>query len=285
MYLHAAPLCHVGGLSSALAMLLAGARHVFLPRFDAAGALAAIQKEGVTAFIAVPAMVADLVAEAAGGAQQAQHAHQAQAPQQAAQHAAQQGYPNVARVLVGGGGLAPPLLAGLAALFPRAAVHSAYGMTETASSLTFDVLRAPGGSTADTFGAGTAASNSSTSGSGAAGPAGPTPAGGVFVGRPPPGVEIAVYQPPAEGAPPSAGGGVVALAGAGEVVTRGPHLMLGYWDDDAATAAALLPGGWLRTGDLGHLAAGERAEGGWDPRLSSLLCWELLAAAMDLQCC
>lgn len=31
-YLHAAPLCHIGGLSSALAALLAGARHVFMPR-------------------------------------------------------------------------------------------------------------------------------------------------------------------------------------------------------------------------------------------------------------
>jgi o-succinylbenzoate---CoA ligase len=31
-YLHAAPLCHIGGLSSALAVLLAGAAQVFMPR-------------------------------------------------------------------------------------------------------------------------------------------------------------------------------------------------------------------------------------------------------------
>ena len=31
-----------------------------------------------------------------------------------------------------------------------------------------------------------------------------------------------------------------------------------YWDDDDATAAAQLPGGWLRTGDLGCLSQGER---------------------------
>lgn len=30
-----------------------------------------------------------------------------------------------------------------------------------------------------------------------------------------------------------------------------------YWDDDDATAAAQLPGGWLRTGDLGCLSQGE----------------------------
>jgi hypothetical protein len=31
-YLHVAPLCHIGGLSSALAALLAGAQQVFMPR-------------------------------------------------------------------------------------------------------------------------------------------------------------------------------------------------------------------------------------------------------------
>lgn len=32
-YLHLAPLCHIGGINSALAMLLAGAQQVFLPRW------------------------------------------------------------------------------------------------------------------------------------------------------------------------------------------------------------------------------------------------------------
>ena len=66
-YLHAAPLFHIGGISSALAMLMAGARHVFLPRFAPADFLATVQACGVTSFIAVPAMVAVLV-DAAGGA-------------------------------------------------------------------------------------------------------------------------------------------------------------------------------------------------------------------------
>jgi acyl-CoA synthetase (AMP-forming)/AMP-acid ligase II len=40
---------------------------------------------------------------------------------------------------------------------------------------------------------------------------------------------------------------------AGEIVVRGPTLFSGYLDDPAANAAAFLPGGWFRTGDLGFL--------------------------------
>ena len=38
----------------------------------------------------------------------------------------------------------------------------------------------------------------------------------------------------------------------GEVVTRGLHVMKGYWHDPEATAA-VFSGDWLRTGDLGYL--------------------------------
>jgi acyl-CoA synthetase (AMP-forming)/AMP-acid ligase II len=37
----------------------------------------------------------------------------------------------------------------------------------------------------------------------------------------------------------------------GEIVVRGPTVFPGYLDDAAASAAVFLPGGWLRTGDLG----------------------------------
>ena len=37
----------------------------------------------------------------------------------------------------------------------------------------------------------------------------------------------------------------------GEVLMRGPNVMAGYWQDPAATAAALADG-WLRTGDIGQ---------------------------------
>lgn len=61
VYLHTAPLCHIGGISSALAMFMAGGCHILLPKFEAKLAVESIDKHNVTSFITVPAMMADLI--------------------------------------------------------------------------------------------------------------------------------------------------------------------------------------------------------------------------------
>src|SRR5205823_1044498 len=58
------------------------------------------------------------------------------------------------------------------------------------------------------------------------------------VGRPLPGVEVRISDPDA--------------SGVGEVIARGPNVMLGYYSDETATRNALVER-WLYTGDLGKL--------------------------------
>ena len=48
-------------------------------------------------------------------------------------------------------------------------------------------------------------------------------------------------------------GSEVSLGGAGEICVRGPQVMRGYWNRPDETALVMLPDGWLRTGDIGHM--------------------------------
>ncbi len=67
------------------------------------------------------------------------------------------------------------------------------------------------------------------------------------VGRPIPTVEMEIRD---------AAGRPVPEGQEGEICARSPFNMLGYWRDEAATAAAIRPGRWLHTGDIGVVEQG-----------------------------
>ncbi|MBX0326298.1 AMP-binding protein [Oscillochloris sp. ZM17-4] len=62
------------------------------------------------------------------------------------------------------------------------------------------------------------------------------------VGEVHPHVEVKIIDP--------ASGGVVPVGVTGELCTRGYSVMLGYWDNEAATRGAIDAGRWMHTGDL-----------------------------------
>jgi long-chain acyl-CoA synthetase len=48
-------------------------------------------------------------------------------------------------------------------------------------------------------------------------------------------------------------GNVLPAGSVGEICLRGPQVMRGYWNRPEETAKVMLPGGWLRTGDIGRM--------------------------------
>jgi long-chain acyl-CoA synthetase len=61
------------------------------------------------------------------------------------------------------------------------------------------------------------------------------------IGVPLPGVELRLVDED---------GDDVLVGDAGELLVKGPNVFVGYWNDQDATARALTPDGWLRTGDV-----------------------------------
>jgi long-chain acyl-CoA synthetase len=94
-------------------------------------------------------------------------------------------------------------------------LHEGYGLTEASPVVTSSVLDADAGShRGSPFGS---------------------------VGVPVPGVEVRLIDEEGEDA---------LVGDPGEIWVRGPNVFAGYWDDEAASAEALTPEGWLRTGDI-----------------------------------
>ncbi|WP_407646573.1 AMP-binding protein [Actinomyces haliotis] len=65
------------------------------------------------------------------------------------------------------------------------------------------------------------------------------------LGVPFPSTDVRLIDP--ESSDPAA---EVAPGEVGELIVRGPQVFAGYWENEAETDAVMLPGGWLRTGDL-----------------------------------
>ncbi|KAK8488125.1 hypothetical protein V6N13_138584 [Hibiscus sabdariffa] len=211
VYLHTTPLCHIGGLSSAMAMLMVGACHIFMPKFEASLALKAIEQHHVTSLITVPAIMADLISSTR-------------------LKQSWKGSDSVKKILNGGGGLSDNLIKDATTkLFPKAKLLSAYGMTETCSSLAFMTLFEPMLGASDTSLQMLAGTNPS-----------PVKTRGVCVGKPAPHVEIKICN---DGS-----------SNVGRILTRGPHVMLRYWDHQIPEKAShSIEETWLDTGDIGFV--------------------------------
>jgi len=185
------PLFHVFGLSSILDVCVRfGCTMSLVPRFTPAAVLTAIQRDRVTIFEGVPTMFADLLS-----------------------HPDLESYDlSSLRVAISGGASIPaPVLDAFEERFGLVILEG-YGMTETASTTTFNV-------SADERRA-------------------------YSVGKPIWGTQTQVWDE--DGQPLHPGPENV-----GEVVTRGLHVMKGYLNNPEATAS-VFTGDWLHTGDLGY---------------------------------
>uniref|UniRef100_M1BWL1 Acyl-activating enzyme 14 n=1 Tax=Solanum tuberosum TaxID=4113 RepID=M1BWL1_SOLTU len=207
VYLHTAPLCHIGGISSALALLMAGGCHILLPKFEAKLAVESIDQHSVTSLITVPAMMTDLISF-----YRTKHISV--------------GSKSVKKVLNGAGGLSSGLIKNAIEIFPRAKLLSAYGMTEACSSLTFMTLYDPARESCIQH----SYANSSNLAH---------KPDGICVGKPAPHIEIRI-----------AGDDLSCI---GRILTRGPHLMLGYWGQMPSNNSSPTDECWLDTGDIGHI--------------------------------
>jgi long-chain acyl-CoA synthetase len=65
------------------------------------------------------------------------------------------------------------------------------------------------------------------------------------VGLPIPSTEVSIRDD---------GGAELSINQIGEICLRGPQVMRGYWNRPDETAKVMLPGGWLRTGDVGRIS-------------------------------
>jgi long-chain acyl-CoA synthetase len=185
------PLFHVFGLSSVLNVTVRyGGTMVLVPRFEIEPVLTAIEKHRATIFSGVPTMYVALLNAETDGRDLSS-----------------------LRVGVSGGAAIPgEVIRAFEERFPSCVVLEGYGLSESASTTTFNV----------------SAEQRKV----------------LSIGKPIWGVEVRVVDGEDRALPPGEDH-------VGELVIRGHNMMKGYYKNPEATAEAF-KGGWFHTGDLGY---------------------------------
>ncbi|KAJ0081705.1 hypothetical protein Patl1_11402 [Pistacia atlantica] len=192
------------------AMLMVGGCHVLFPKFEAKSAVEAIEQHSVTSLITVPTIMVDLITLIR-------------------KKETWKGKDNVKKILNGGGSLSVELIKDATKYFPKAKLFSAYGMTETCSSLTFTTIYDPTIETPSQL----LETSGKTHCNSVHQPQ------GVCVGKPAPHIELKIC--------------IDGSSNVGRILTRGPHVMQRYGDHVPEKPSDSDDEAWLDTGDIGHI--------------------------------
>ena len=214
------PFFHVGGINSALAVMIVGGCLVFPPQrqrmnisFDPKLVLNTLEC-GVDTLVVVPAMIHSILNEV-----QCNH----------------QRYNKVRLVLVGGQSLSIDQLQQCQVLFPNSRIVQTFACTEAGSSITFRIMYDPTKKSIMKIKEENDISRSVT---------------GTFTGFPPQHIELAIFalkdnKPTMAKAKPFE---------IGAIGTKGPHVMNGYWKRGSKMKRiGLFFQQWLITNDLGYM--------------------------------
>ncbi|MDZ7717671.1 MAG: long-chain fatty acid--CoA ligase [Balneolaceae bacterium] len=119
------------------------------------------------------------------------------------------------KINFGGSPISPELIKKARQKFPQCEFIQGYGLTETSPNISMlpDKYNRPGNPKIES------------------------------AGRPVPGMDVMIIDENGDEVPR----GII-----GEIITKGPHVMAGYWNDSEETER-VLRNGWLHTGDLGYM--------------------------------